>query len=406
MTRNQTPEQVGTLLDKEWRTYLENLGPLGEQAVGLLSNPQDPQLRQELYRFVFSQVAAGYLSLLHTDAEYPDFWPWVNQAFNAIAPNPDFVYYLAPLDGGGQYKISGYRGNVRMVNFTIAGGTLLSLGTGSLGPTYADYDLDKAQINAEDGSFEIILSANPPQGECSNWWKLDPRANHVTVRQAAYDWVHEIDARLAIERLDRPAIKPRRSADAIKENLLQIGARAASWSKFTAGWLDSLRDQGFVNRMLTRDLSSIGGVSTQKYVEGIFELDPDEVLIYKTGIPDRCRYWNIQLTDAMWGTIDALNRQSSLNGFTARLDQDGNFRAVISHTDPGVPNWLDTGGVARGVILARWTECSIAPDPDLTRIKLSDLHQHLPVDTPRVTPEERDAAIRLRRKGAQLRRRW
>ena len=38
--------------------------------------------------------------------------------------------------------------------------------------------------------------------------------------------------------------------------------------------------------------------------------------------------------------------------------------------------------------------------------KLAELHAHLPADTQWVTPEERIAALRKRRIGAQLRRRW
>ena len=32
-----------------------------------------------------------------------------------------------------------------------------------------------------------------------------------------------------------------------------------------------------------------------------------------------------------------------------QLDSEGVFRAVISHTDPGVPNWLDTAGHTQGI---------------------------------------------------------
>jgi hypothetical protein len=101
-----------------------------------------------------------------------------------------------------------------------------------------------------------------------------------------------------------------------------------------------------------------------------------------------------------------MNRQTHLNGFTAHVDRDGKFRAVVSATDPGVPNWLDTMGYLKGSLLGRWLESSSTPIPRVTRIKLADLRKHLPADTPVVTAEARDAAIRLRRKGAQLRRRW
>ena len=84
----------------------------------------------------------------------------------------------------------------------------------------------------------------------------------------------------------------------------------------------------------------------------------------------------------------------------------GRFRAVISPVDPGVHNWLDTLGYERGIIQARWHECSSYPQPTLKKVKIPDVRQHLLADTPAFTPAERDAAIRRQRKGAQMPRRW
>jgi hypothetical protein len=79
---------------------------------------------------------------------------------------------------------------------------------------------------------------------------------------------------------------------------------------------------------------------------------------------------------------------------------------VISADDPGVLNWLDTGGRQRGAIVARWWTASSPPEPVVTRVRLSDVRTNLPAGTPAVTAADREASIRLRRKGAQLRTRW
>ena len=60
-------------------------------------------------------------------------------------------------------------------------------------------------------------------------------------------------------------------------------------------------------------------------------------------------------------TVDWMNHQSSLNGFQARRDADGKFRAVIARRDPHAPNWLDTGGRRRGFIVIRWLDNPEAP---------------------------------------------
>ena len=79
---------------------------------------------------------------------------------------------------------------------------------------------------------------------------------------------------------------------------------------------------------------------------------------------------------------------------------------MVSLRDPGVPNWLDTGGYLQGAIQGRWNQASSAPQPTLTRVAVEDVRKHLPPDTPVVTPEERDKVLRVRRMGAQMRRKW
>ena len=136
------------------------------------------------------------------------------------------------------------------------------------------------------------------------------------------------------------------------------------------------------------------------------DIENDEALIIETELPEKVRYWSFLVTDDLFATIDWTNRQSSLNGHQARIDADGRFRAVVSLRDPGVPNWLDTGGCLHGAIQGRWNQASSAPHPTLTRVALEDVRSHIPGDTPVVSPEEREKVLRERRMGAQMRRKW
>lgn len=390
---------------QEWHGYVEPMMPIGERMAAKMQDPQDPLLRQELYRMLFMGLSSGYMAVYQADPEHPSFWPIWNTASNWFAPNPDDAYYATHIAGDGVYKISGYRGTVRIADFNIGSGELIPYGRDKLGPVLADYDLDKLHIG-KDGSFEVILSAERPAGYKGDWWKLDPRATYITVRQIAYDWLHEVDGRFTIDRLDRPASAHRQNADEIDAMLKQIPSFAENWTKLSLQWIENVRAKGMVNKVFVHDLNDVGGYSKQKYIEGLWEMGPDEAVIWETEVPKKCRYWNVEITDMLWSAIDYANRQSSLNGFTAKLDKDGKFRAVISATDPGVPNWLDSAGYAKGEFFGRWTDCSSTPTPIITKVKLAELRKYLPADTPVVTPEARDAAIRLRRKGAQLRRRW
>jgi hypothetical protein len=114
----------------------------------------------------------------------------------------------------------------------------------------------------------------------------------------------------------------------------------------------------------------------------------------------------VQLNDPFFNAIEFIYRQSSINGHTARIDSDGKFRAVISHEDPGVANWLDPGGYTEGTAIGRWYDCSSQPLPIMRRVPLGELHEHLPADTALCPPEKRKKILRARRIGAQMRRRW
>ena len=396
-------------VENTWPAYMQGLVPLGERLADQIPvDPQDPLLRQEMYRRLYARVAEGYFVLLYQDPKYPEFWPVFNQAFNWGFPNPDDAYYQSALEDNGIYKISGFRGTVRIIDFQIGSGQYMRTGEGwpVLAPTLRNFDLDHDAHVRKDGSFEIILSAERPKGYKGDWWKLDPKASYVWVRQVSYDWLHEVDGRLTIERLDTPAIKPRDTAEQIATKMRGITAFVDGWVKLDFLFDATMRKRGLINKVAVVDWSGQGGISTQRYVEGIFDIGPDEALILETEIPKQCRYWMFMLTDEQSNTLDWTNRQTTLNGYTARLDKDGKFRAVISSKDPGVPNWLDAADYQRGHIYGRWKECSSYPEPSIKKVNVADVRQYLPADTPVVSAEARDASLRLHRKGAQLRRRW
>ncbi|TVV77185.1 hypothetical protein FOY91_02150 [Sphingomonas solaris] len=373
-----------------------------EEVLGLLARPANPALEQEALRLLFLALSGGFLTTF-ADPDRPDFVPAVNNLLNGSMTNPDFIYGTATVDGAGTYRISGERGDALFLFFDIVAGGLGVMDT--LGPSLGSIDGDSLTIDA-DGLFELLLSAERPTDWAGDWRPLDPRARTITMRQAVYDWGRGRDPRVAIERVDRPLHHRRSTPGEVAERL---AALAAYPRRYAGLWLGVVRDwmaRGLWNRFEHDDWAGRGGVTGQHYYQGLFRLEPGYALLLETALPARVRYWNVQLGDLVWNTIDWVNWQSSLNGGQARLDDDGRFRAVIALDDPGVPNWLDPGGNTEGAIMLRWTEASDGPAPMLTPVRLDRLRNHLPHDTPAVTPAERDDALRRRRTGAQLRRRW
>jgi len=386
----------------DWVDYIDSLKPIGDRVIAKTWHSTAPQSRQETWRMMMATLAQGALAEVYADPDYPEFISTYNTALNLAAPNPDYMYSAALLRGDGVYRIRGFRGTNRYSELQLQSG-FYALGIS--GPALDKLDLASLKTGP-DGAFDVILSQKRPEGYAGDWWRLDPRAISVVLRQASYDWVKERDASVTIARLDVPAPRPRLSAADLSARLAQL----ASWTeKGTATWYDhmnDLRKQGIINRVQVSNLTNFGGAIGQTYLEGTYNIGDGEALILETDVPQQCRYWSFLITDDQYATVDWMNRQSSLNGFQAHLDADGKFRAVIAVKDPQVPNWLDTGGYRDGVIQVRWNNCTSGPIPTARKVPLAEVRKYLPNDTPIVTAAQRDETLRNRRFGAQLRRRW
>ena len=85
-------------------------------------------------------------------------------------------------------------------------------------------------------------------------------------------------------------------------------------------------------------------------------------------------YWGIQLWNIFMQSFDYRHHRSSVNLRQAGLVPGDPFRVVIAHTDPGVPNWLDTAGHPIGAAFVRWL-CAdgLPPRPSAKVVKLADL---------------------------------
>jgi hypothetical protein len=138
-----------------------------------------------------------------------------------------------------------------------------------------------------------------------------------------------------------------------------------------------------------------GGMGTNLYAGGVFELEPDEALVVENRIPrePRPQYIGFQLGN-LWGeSSDYANRLGSLNGHQSEVDPDGVIRLVVAHRDPGVPNWLDTAGCSEGLIQYRFIWSETNPQPVARTVPLAAIRSELPPDTPSVDPEARRETI-------------
>ncbi len=385
-----------------WDEYVDLLKPAGQDLLKLLWKPEDDQYKADFYRQLVMNISYAYFQYFQSNSEHPEFMPLWNSVF-MFQPNPDDVYYYAPLDGTKRYRIVGDRGTIRMLMFQFGRGLIGMVD--EVGQQFSSFLNDDEIVPGPDGKFEILLSATPPEpGYKGIWHEIQEDVDYTLVRMRSYDWGNEIDTRMAIECLDAPLQKRRMSAAEIDERLRRALTLSERYCPLMYGLQNDSKEKIGVNKFNLQTNHGIGLVQ-QYYWVAYFEVGEDEALILETDIP-KGRYWNVQTNDPYFNTVEYVYRQSSLNGHQARLDSDGKFRAVVSHTDPGVHNWLDTGGFTEGTFYGRWTQCESNPLPTLKRVKLADIRQHLPIDTPVISEPERREILSKRRLGAQLRRRW
>jgi hypothetical protein len=134
------------------------------------------------------------------------------------------------------------------------------------------------------------------------------------------------------------------------------------------------------------------GLESAVVTGGNWELDPGEALILKVPTLDGA-YSGIELMNVYGGALPYVMAQTTLNNTTTYHAEDGYTYYVISGENPGVANWLDTGGLSTGEIFARFENlvdraAAIGLGVETQVVPISDIDEYLPTDTPTVSPEE------------------
>jgi hypothetical protein len=387
--------------DNWWDDYVEAI----RQCVDSVQLPVDGSSRTyvDAQRYVIANFAQAYPLIMQRHPEHPDLLSQLSNVYPFAAANPDTTYLFASIGEGGLYRLSGDRKSVHYVDLQF--GRDMAGFTEKPGPGTDSFDLDEFNID-DDGAFSILFGKSRPEGYAGDFREIHPDANYLMIRQVSYDWYREEDVRFAIERLDTPPVKPRDSDETKQAKLLHLSEYVNRCLTMFTGMVRHMLENSVVNGLQLGPYASIGGVTSQAYYEGIYDLSEDEALVLEAPMPDKARYWGIQLADEVFFSIDYMHRQSSLNGATAHVDSDGVIRVVLSASDPGIQNWLDITDYPRGIIMWRWTQCSDYPVPTVKKVRFDDLQKHLAADTPAFSAEDRREQMRRRLVGAQMRRRW
>jgi hypothetical protein len=399
VTRPAELQRVRLLDGQAWADFCRDFEAAGQHLLAFpLAGAESEMLRAEGMRYLLGLLRSGLAQALElADPEQPRFVRNPDSQAKWGAENPDNQYLWARIAPHAAYRISGERGDVFDFLIEVKQG-YLQLGEAGVYATCtaADLALDAA------GRFELLLAAERPEGHRGDFLPIHPQARYVAIRQYFLDWERERPARFEIARVGaegEPAAPL--TAAAMADRLDAAGEWTLATARFWTRWVEELR-ASFRPDHVARARHFAGGAPDVYYGNDWFRVGEDEALVFESELP-QARYWQLELCDAWFRTLDYATRQTSLNSGQAHVDPDGRLRVVIAQRDPGVANWLDAAGHAEGVLQYRWVWTRSNPVPTLRRVPFAELPAALPAGTPRVSPQERRRALAVRQAHVQRR---
>ena len=373
-------------------------------------NPMDPA--------VVTQVAA------------PHSWYGLDVGGSRLLyDNPDTIYRFIPVNKTSEYVLTG------RIFEGIPADTTFSVLEGTSGITSSILTLDDLDVSP-DGSFVITVSGEAATPGQKNHLVLTSSSTLIAARNTLGDWVAEEPMELEVHRVSGPPnslfaqlggfvlfgslvndnpllaslaslFPPLAIAEAPLVRgaftaLLMVARGANQEAKYMALATTDPEGQLRPPNVMTEPASNAEFLANQLQSNGYFQLDDDEALVL-TIDPASAGFFNVPVYNDWTITDDYWNQQTSLNIDQAEVNPDGTYTLVVSPTDPGVFNWVSTGGLNQGIISMRFQNVS---DPEQDRptvdsevVAIAQLGTVLPGTTVYVTDEERQAQLAARKLG-------
>ncbi len=359
MTENISPVEA-------WSEVLDYLDVAGHEISQRVSG--DPAAEAEGCRFLSRLFASMRLFLLEQDPQHPDFVPVMTPTRKFFADNPDTLYHRSPVREDLVYRVTGNVGRCTYLSFCV-------YAVGEKGTRIVS-DLPDGELKTNaDGDFEIVLSAEEPKVSASNWMKLEPGVRSLVTRQYYLDRARETPARYEIACVGSRGSAPTAPPAGQQFRMLRDTLERAVKATLRAGDAWSAKPNTISFASDAQGVADLFPTPDNQYTGGWFRLDPEEALVLTIEPPD-CRYWNVHLLTRWLESLDGRRACVSFNKSQTVLQKDGTARFIIAARDPGLPNWLDTGGRAEGCFAFRWLQAETTPPtPRCERVLLRELSE-------------------------------
>lgn len=357
-----------------------------KELIGLLQEIDDRWCSEEWNLFSPEDIVGSHRALMHIletvlvgyfeqDARKPDFRRIVTTSRKLTGDNSDAIYFDSVVSPDYVYDVKGEMNGAVYFSMTIendAESDTITTTGGVINDN--DIDIDK------DGKFVVTLGG-PAQER--NWLPLGDGASRVTTRHyfehadpAALD--PAMEPRMVINCLSETDIPTPPNDESVSAGIQRVcnllRSRTLNMMPMTSGTppnFVSLVPNEFPPPQEPGDFG-LAAVDAH-YSMAPFFINSDEALVITGRWPD-CRFGNVCLWNRFQQTYDYASRPVSLNRVQTKLEDDGSFKMVIAHEDPGLDNWLDTEGNLFGLVFWRFFLVEgEAETPQASVVKLADL---------------------------------
>jgi len=345
--------------------------------------------------------------------------------------NPDTIYRFTPVNATSNYVITG-----RFVGTAPAALSFSVVAGNSGGATSSVLSGNNLDVGA-DGSFVINVGRDAPAAGQRNYLQIPNDATLIAVRDTLTDWNSQTPVALSIQRVSGPpnslfsqlggfilpGIGPAVTGNPFLTQLVSLIPPLPSLPPFVRGLQTAyvmargIQMEADYIKVATQDpvtgspqpvnqlsapVSNTGFLAVAQQSSGYFQLANDQALVV-TLDPGTAKYFVLPVTNDWTISQNYWDQQSSLNVSQAVANPDGTYTFVVSPTDPGVANWVSTGGLNQGTISLRLQGLDPnSPDkPSVTTdvVSLDQLAATLPPTTVYVTEEQRAAQLAARKAG-------
>jgi hypothetical protein len=362
-----------------WGSFTSRLERLGRRLIGD-DFPSDPVGRTEAFDHLASQVLC-WLSwgAGHADPSRPTFQRQNDLVTAWGGPNADNVYRHARIDPQYSYVIRGRMHACEEFVLAVREGF-----------RHSDHPATLAELTASDigigpgDEFELLLGGD---GSEPNRIPLPEGAIMCSIREYYFDWTPQEPATWTIERTGGSVAVVPPFADRLDEAIDLTERSLVYWNDYMRLARDRQEENTFGAKV---DVPR--GLQISQFLFCFCDLGPDEALVVECDRPD-ARYWSFQHYGLHFFRPLDISRQTSLNHRQMHEDADGKIRLVVSHSDPGVRNWMDTQGRRNVLLNYRHFWGSPLPNPRTRIVPADSVHDVLPSATPTIGSEERATAL-------------